>query len=67
MREVSLGEGYQRYALVGEDQHNHYVLCVECGKLEDIDICLLDEVERMTNFKILSHSMEFQGIFRNCR
>jgi len=66
VREVPLGEGFQRYELVGEGKHYHYVLCVECGKLEDIDICLLEQVEKMTNFKILSHSMEFQGICRGC-
>jgi len=66
VREVPLGEGYQRYELVGEGKHHHYILCVECGKLEDIDICLLDRVEKMTNFKILSHSMEFQGICLRC-
>ena len=66
VREVPLGEGYQRYELVGEGKHYHYVLCVECGKLEDIDICLLEQVEKMTNYKILSHSMEFQGICHRC-
>ncbi len=66
VREVQFGEGYQRYELIGEGQHHHYVLCIECGKLEDIDICLLDRVEKMTNFKILSHSMEFQGLCHSC-
>ncbi len=65
-REVPLGEGYQRYELVSEGRHHHYVLCIECGKLENIDICLLDQVEKMTHFKILSHSMEFQGICNRC-
>ncbi len=66
VREVQLGEGYQRYEFIEEGRHHHYVLCIECGKLEDIDICFLDRVEKMTNFKILSHSMEFQGLCHSC-
>lgn len=66
VREVPLGEGYQRYELTEEGRHHHYVLCTVCGKLENIDLCLLERVENMTNYKILSHSMEFQGICDNC-
>jgi len=66
VREVPLGEGYQRYELIEEGRHHHYILCVECGRLEDIDVCLLDRVEKTTNYKILTHSMEFRGICHNC-
>ncbi len=66
VREVPLGEGYQRYELIEEGRHHHYILCVECGKLEDIDVCLADQVAKMTHFRILSHSMEFQGVCRGC-
>jgi Fur family transcriptional regulator, ferric uptake regulator len=66
VRELSLGEGYRRYEIIAGRRHHHYVLCVKCGKMENIDLCLLDRVEKMTNYKIISHSMEFQGICRQC-
>lgn len=66
VREIPLGERYQRYELVAEGRHNHYILCIECGRLENIDICLLDQVEKMTDYKIISHSMEFQGVCYSC-
>ena len=65
-REVPLGEGYQRYELVERGKHRHYVLCVKCGTIRHIDICILEQIEKLTNFKITSHSMEFRGICSKC-
>jgi Fur family transcriptional regulator, ferric uptake regulator len=65
-REVPLGEGYQRYELVEQGKHRHYVLCVKCGTIRKIDICILEQIEKLTNFKIISHSMEFRGICSKC-
>jgi Fe2+ or Zn2+ uptake regulation protein len=66
VREIPLGEGFQRYELVRKGKHRHYILCVRCGRLDEIHICLLDQVAKMTKFRILSHSMEFQGLCSRC-
>jgi Fur family transcriptional regulator, ferric uptake regulator len=52
--------------------HNHYhVRCQECGQVDDLDLPLKNDVEeeasRLSDYKILRHSLEFIGICPQCR
>ena len=64
--EVNLKEGFLRYELKNEDTHHHHIRCDNCGRIECIDICIKDEVEKITKFKINDHSIEFTGICPRC-
>jgi Fe2+ or Zn2+ uptake regulation protein len=55
-----------RYSLIKEDTHPHHILCKECGKIEQLDVCILDKVKKLTSYKIVDHSMEFVGICPEC-
>ncbi len=51
---------------------NHYHLrCHKCGKVADIDLSVLDEIEeeaqKLTNFQIDHHNLEFVGRCQNCQ
>jgi Fur family transcriptional regulator, ferric uptake regulator len=50
--------------------HHHHLVCLECGKVIDVTMCNLDELElklaSKTGFKIESHLLEFSGRCRAC-
>lgn len=61
------GEKKAKYHFHNESNHNHFIKCLKCGKLEEIkNICIIDEVNKRTAFKIIDHYMEFTGLCPNC-
>ena len=71
VREVQLGERQKRYESA-EHPHHHHVVCVDCGKTDDVYVDQdMDRharaVSRSTRFKVLDHSLEFFGICTNCQ
>jgi Fe2+ or Zn2+ uptake regulation protein len=55
-----------RYSLIKENSHPHHILCRDCGKIEQLDVCIIDKVRKLTDYKIIDHSMEFVGICPEC-
>jgi len=52
-----------------QDKHHHHVICTDCGKKEETDICInTKEISKnLTNFKTInSHVLEFFGICNRC-
>lgn len=71
IKEIEFGEGKKRYEL-DTQHHHHHVVCLNCKKVEDVDLetdLTLEEkrIEKKTGFKIESHSLEFFGLCKNCR
>lgn len=66
---LQLQEGKFRYELAGEE--HHHLICSECGKIEDISDCGLDQMEktikRKKGFLVRRHSLEFFGICSICQ
>ncbi len=56
-----------RYSLIKADTHPHHILCKECGKIEQLEVCIIDKVRKLTDYKIVDHSMEFVGICPECK
>jgi Fur family transcriptional regulator, ferric uptake regulator len=50
--------------------HHHHLVCLSCGKVIDVTMCNLNELEqrlsRETGFKIEGHLLEFSGQCRTC-
>ncbi len=67
VRKVNFGERYLRYEIETEHMHHHHVVCSKCGCIKKIDYCLVKDLEKLTNFKILEHSMEFIGLCPKCK
>ena len=65
VKEVMLGDRKYRYELELHD-HHHHVVCKECNKMQRIDLCISSEVEKITNYKIINHFIEFVGICPEC-
>ncbi len=62
-------EGKFRYELAGSD--HHHLICEECGKIEDIADCGIEELEktikRKKGFLVKRHALEFFGLCKTCQ
>jgi Fur family peroxide stress response transcriptional regulator len=67
--ELGFPDGSNRYDGNKPFPHPH-VICIKCKKIVDPDLAGLDnmkkEVAAETDFKILSHRLDFFGICSNC-
>lgn len=68
-RKTGFGTGSALYEIVGEE-HHHHVICRQCGRMEEIEGCLLESLEkelsRKKRFTIMGHTLEFYGICHDC-
>ncbi|MGE5403507.1 MAG: Fur family transcriptional regulator [Candidatus Saccharibacteria bacterium] len=52
-------------------QHHHHLVCIECGRAEEIGCCpisdLIKAVAKESDFEIMSHSFEITGYCRDCK
>lgn len=59
------------YYQINSHSHSHNLICKECHKTLHVPNCPMhkieDELSRLTNYKILSHSLEFIGICPECQ
>jgi Fur family ferric uptake transcriptional regulator len=55
----------------GTVENHYHVRCVQCGQVDDIPLPLFGEIEdllgELSNYKILSHRLEFQGVCPSCQ
>lgn len=68
---VNFADRITRYEMVNENEHHHHLVCIECGRIEDVSFKTdLDEKEKMIwkkhTFKVLQHSLEFFGVCKQC-
>ncbi len=69
---ISLRDAATYYEFIHANHHHHHVVCEKCGKIEDIESCNQDSLQKeilksAKSFKIInSHSLEFFGICKEC-
>jgi len=65
---IDLGDGHARFEL-REDHHEH-IRCDSCGRIAEVPVCVLDDaaaqVHSLTGYKVLSHTVVFGGLCREC-
>jgi len=70
LKRVEFNEGKFRYEL-SSLPHHHHVVCINCGKVEDVEECGMEKVEKKlqkkTSFTISDHHAEFFGMCKNCQ
>jgi Fur family ferric uptake transcriptional regulator len=69
---VEFANGTHRFRFCqNTGQHHHHITCSQCGKVTEVDTCLSDEqlntVERLADFTIEGHRLEFFGRCAACR
>ena len=66
VEEINFADKKVRYELASK-LHHHHVICSECREIKELPICLLSEIEKITNYKITKHSFEFMGLCPKCK
>jgi Fur family transcriptional regulator, ferric uptake regulator len=67
---IQFQEKVTKYELIESGEHHHHLVCNKCGKVEDIplnDEDLINKIGLQSNFKIISHSLEFFGLCHQCQ
>lgn len=73
VHKINFGDGVTRYDFRDENaaHHHHHLVCIHCGKVEEIEEDYLGEVEQRIEeeyqFEIVDHRLTFHGICRNCK
>ncbi len=50
--------------------HHHHFICLRCGKVEEVNLCLMGEVERYVKRKlkatVQNHLLQIEGLCSKC-
>ncbi|HEX2786740.1 MAG TPA: transcriptional repressor [Ignavibacteria bacterium] len=69
VNEVDFKDEFKRYELIFDRHHHHHVVCKVCKKVENVDFCVGNNIEKdlkKRGYKNISHSLEFFGICQDC-
>lgn len=70
---INFGDGVSRYDLrqEGASRFHHHLICLECGKVDEIQEDLLGDVEKIVEsrygFNVKDHWLTFHGVCKRCR
>jgi Fur family ferric uptake transcriptional regulator len=71
VEELSIKKGVASYEHVAGHGHHDHLICVKCGKIEELSSERLEKVKReeaeARNFEVLSHSLKIYGTCPDCR
>lgn len=77
LRVADISRGSRRYELAETfTGHHHHLICRGCGRVEDVDGCLLDpdvlaaldrRMRRARRFRVLEHDLKLFGLCAACR
>lgn len=71
IRQIDFRQNHAHFEFFDTDDHHHLV-CVHCGRIEDISGCGVEEMytsilEKTRGFaEVRQHSLEFYGVCKNC-
>lgn len=69
VQEIDFKDEFKRYELIFDRHHHHHIVCRSCGRVENVEACILSELERMLSkrgYSDVSHSLEFFGVCEDC-
>jgi Fe2+ or Zn2+ uptake regulation protein len=66
VEEINFADNKIRYELTNK-RHHHHIICSECGEIKELPICILSEIENLTDFTITKHNFEFMGLCPKCK
>ncbi len=70
VRRCDFGDGVYRYEFDHGDRHHHHLICRRCTRVETLDLCVADTLERLARemgYQELSHVMEVFGVCPGCQ
>lgn len=63
---ISVGNAEKKYYEPAREAHRHYAVCLECGKLEHVDVCPVHDIA-IGDFEVTGHRLELYGYCAACR
>lgn len=69
---LDFNDGFSRYELNfgTEEHHHHHLICLDCGKVIEVMVDLLDSLEekiqKNEDFTIVDHNVKFYGYCSEC-
>lgn len=67
---VEFGDEFTRFEFARPFAHHHHIICIDCGKIREIDLCNLDsianDISRSTGFTHIEHQVVFRGYCESC-
>jgi Fe2+ or Zn2+ uptake regulation protein len=57
------------YALCNSHEsnhHHHHIVCIKCGKVADVEGCVLSGVKNASGYKVLKHTVQLEGLCPKC-
>ncbi|GAB7025237.1 Fur family transcriptional regulator [Geotalea toluenoxydans] len=54
------------YYFCPNGHHHHHFICLSCRKVEDINFCGMEEIEKKVSGTVLSHIVQVNGLCREC-
>jgi len=70
VNEIDFKDEFKRYELIYDRHHHHHIVCRKCKNVENVETCVLDDLENLLKkkgYSEITHSLEFFGICRSCR
>ncbi|CAD2077252.1 transcriptional repressor [Phocicoccus schoeneichii] len=73
LEKMNFGDGVSRYDFrkTGTKHFNHHLICVKCGKVQEVEDDLLSDVEKIIEheygFMVMDHRLTFHGVCRECQ
>ncbi len=65
---VQLGDEFARFEFV--KHHHHHIVCNSCGKVQEVELCNLNELSKdiaqKTGFRNIAHQVVFRGDCQEC-
>ena len=53
------------YYVINE-YHKHYIKCIKCNKIKELDHCPFDSIN-ISGFEVINHSLKIEGICEECK
>lgn len=49
-----------------EGHHHHHIVCIKCGKVDEVDGCAIVNSLKASGYKILKHFLQLEGLCPKC-
>ncbi|WP_066634029.1 Fur family transcriptional regulator [Desulfolucanica intricata] len=71
INEVDFADGCRRFEINNVDGHHHHLVCLKCGRAEEVrfcpEDCLLKVQKQNPDFKVSGHTFKIFGYCPNCQ
>lgn len=71
VNELDFMDGCRRYEINHEGQHHHHLVCLKCGRAQELPFCPADCLARVQihspEFKICGHMFKIYGYCQSCQ